>query len=189
VDKVPPEIIKDAFGMLTSLPQEKIDKYVDELVKANPEPKEEPMGGGGDEGGEELGFGGGVKSDVDPIGDLDKVSKAFGEDVARRRWESQRLGMQESYIRARNRWQEGVVRDSLQEEIIRIKADCRFYEGKGQGKHYLSSLRNSNDEMKDRKMMTAFFKESKNNAGIDLREKLSGPREDKKEWEEWISER
>jgi hypothetical protein len=200
VDKVPPEIIKDAFGMLTSLPQEKIDKYVDELIKANPEPKEEPSdssgfgdgrfgGNGGDEGGEELGFGGGVKSDVDPIGDLDKVSKSFGEDVARQRWKSRGFSTQESYTRARNRWQERMVRDSLQEELIRIKADCRFYEGKGQGKHYLSSLRNSNDEMKDRKVMTAFFKESKNNAGIDLRENLSGPREDKKEWEEWIKER
>jgi hypothetical protein len=198
VDKVPPEIIKDAFGMLTSLPQEKIDKYVDELIKANPEPKEEPsdsggFGGGrfngdGEEGGEELGFGGGVKSNVDPVGDLDKVSKAFGEDVARQKWASRRLSTQESYTRARNRWQERLVRDSLQEELICIKADCRFYEGKGQGKHYLSSLRNSNEEMKDRKVMTAFFKESKNNAGIDLREKLSGAREDKKEWEEWIKE-
>jgi hypothetical protein len=192
VDKVPPEIIKDAFGMLTSLPQDKIDKYVDELIKANPESEEEPMDGGGfggsGESGEELGFGGGVKSNVDPVGDLDKVSKAFGEYAARQRWASRRLSTQESYIRARNRWHEGVAWDSLQEELIRIKADCRFYEGKGQGKHYLSSLRNSNDEMKDRKVMTAFVKESKNNVGIDLRENLSGPREDKKEWEEWIKE-
>jgi hypothetical protein len=195
VDKVPPEIIKDAFGMLTSIPQDKIDKYVDELIKANPESKEEPadnggfgggrFGGGGDDGGEELGFGGGVKSDVDPIGDLDKVRKSFGEEVARQRRASQMLNTQGVYARARNRWQEGVVRDSLQEELILVKAACRFYEGKGQGKHYLSSLRNSNDEMKDRKVMTAFVKESKTNAGIDLREKLSGPREDKKEWEEF----
>jgi hypothetical protein len=195
VDKVPPEIIKDAFGMLTSIPQEKIDKYVDELIRANPEPKEEPAGdsgfggGGGDEGGEELGFGGGVKSDVDPVGDLDKVSKAFGEDAARQRRAGRMLSTRESYTRARNRWQEGVVRDSLQEELIRIKADCRFYEGKGQGKHYLSSLLKSNDEMKDRKVMTAFFKDSKNDDGINLRDGLFGPRKDKKEWEEWIGER
>jgi hypothetical protein len=195
VDKVPPEIIKDAFGMLTSLPQEKVDKYVDELIKANPEPKEEPMGGsgfggggfgGGNEGGEELGFGGGVKSDVNPIGDLDKVSKAFGEGMARQKWASRKLTANESYNRARNRWQEGLVRDSLQEELIRIKAACRFYEGRGQGKHYLSSLRNSKDEMKNRKVMAAFIKESKQYGSVDLRETLSGPREDKKEWEEWI---
>ena len=179
--------------MLTSLPQKKIDKYVDELIKANPESKEEPtnngfyggFSGGKDDGGEELGFGGGVKSEVDPIGDLDKVSKAFGEDAARRRYAGWRLSTKESYIRARNRWHEGIVQDSLQEELIRIKAACRFYEGKGQGKHYLSSLKNSNEEMKDRKVMTAFFKESKNNAGIDLRESLSESRKDKKEWEEW----
>jgi hypothetical protein len=186
VDRVPPEIIKDAFGMLTSLPQEKIDKYVDELIKANPEPKDGLADGG--EGEESLGFGGGVNSEVDPIGDLDKVSKAFGEDAARLRYAGKRLSTNESYLRARNRWQEGVIRDSLQEEIIRIKAACRFYEGKGQGKHYLSSLKNSNDEMKNRKIMSAFFEDSKNEKGIDLREKLSGPRENKKDWEEWVSE-
>jgi hypothetical protein len=196
VDKVPPEIIKDAFGMLTSIPQDKIDNYVDQLIQFNPEPKEEPTGSdgfsggfgtGGDDGGEELGFGGGVKSDVDPIGDLDKVSKSFGKESARLRYAGQRLTTQENYIRARNRWQEGVVRDSLQEELIRIKAACRFFEGKGQGKHYLSSLRNSNEERKDLKVMRAFIKEERENKSIDLREKLTGPREDKKEWEEWIT--
>jgi hypothetical protein len=194
VDKVPPEIIKDAFGMLTSLPQEKIDNYVDKLIKFNPEPQEEPADngfgggfgtGGGDE--KELGFGGGIKSDVDPIGDLDKVSKAFGEDAARQRYAGRRFTTQESYMRARNRWQEGVVRDSLQEEIIRIKAECRFYEGKGQGKHYVSSLRNSNSEMKDRKLVMAFIKEEWENGSVDLRESLTGSRENKKSWEEWIT--
>jgi len=197
VDKVPPEIIKDAFGMLTSLPQDKIDKYVDELIKANPEPKEEPadngfggggFGGAGDEGGEELGFGGGVKSDVDPIGDLDKVSKAFGEEAARQRYQSRGSSIQDNYSRARNRWQEGVVRDSLQEELIRIKAACRFYEGKGQGKHYISSLQNSNSERKNLKVLRSFIDEGKDNKSIDLREKLTAPRNDKAEWEEWLTE-
>jgi hypothetical protein len=195
VDKVPPEIIKDAFGMLTSMPQDKIDDYVDQLIKFNPEPKEEPAGGdgfnggfeaGGGDGGEELGFGGGVKSKVDPIGDFDKVSKSFGEETARSRYAGQRLTTQENYIRARNRWQEGVVWDSLQEELIRIKAACRFFEGKGQGKHYLSSLRNLNEERKYLKIMKAFIKEERDNKSIDLREKLTGRRENKAEWEKWI---
>jgi hypothetical protein len=193
VDKVPPEIIKDAFGMLTSIPQERIDKYVDALVKANPEPVEEPIeaGGSGFNSGrasedDELGFGGGVKSDVDPVGDLDKVSKAFGEDTARLLRRNRQRSVQEVWTIARNRWREGVVRDSLQEEIIRIKAANRFYEGKGNGKHYLSSLRNSRDERKDRKIMTAFIKDSKlSGNGIDLREKLTDQRTDKQEWEEW----
>jgi hypothetical protein len=169
--------------MLTSIPQDKIDRYVDELIKANPESKE--VQSGDEDSGEELGFGGGVKSEVDPVGDVDKVSKAFGENAARQRRASTGLSTKEVYTRARNRWQEGASRDSLQEEIIRVKAACRFYEGKGQGKHYLSSLRNSNDEMKDRKVMSAFLKESKTNSAVDLREKLSGPREDKQDWEKW----
>jgi hypothetical protein len=192
VDKVPPEIIKDAFGMLTSLPQDKIDKYVDELIKFNPDTKEDAQQNNGfgteeDGGGEELGFGGGVKSDVDPIGDLDKVSKAFGEDTARRRYYGRGLTTRENYVRARNRWQEGVVRDSLQEELIRIKAACRFYEGKGQGKHYLSSLRNSNEERKTKKILNAFICEARENKSVDLRENLTSPRDNKKEHEEWIT--
>jgi hypothetical protein len=190
VDKVPPEIIKDAFGMLTSIPQNKIDNYVDELIKFNPESKEEPVSSGfvdaAEREGEELGFGGGVKSDVNPIEDLDKIAKAFGEDAARLRYSGRGHTIQEIYARARNRWQEGVVRDSLQEEIIRIKAACRFYEGKGQGKHYLSSLRNSNDERKDFKIIKAFIKESKEeDSSVNLREALAGSRKDKKEWEKW----
>jgi hypothetical protein len=181
VDKVPPEIVKDAFGMLTSIPQDKIDKYVNDLVKFNPEPKEDPM-----DGEEELGFGGGVKSDVDPVGDLDKVNKAFGEEAARMRFANRGLSVSESYAHARNRWREGVVRDSLQEEIIRVQAACRFYEGKSNGKHYLSSLRNSNEDRKDKKVMNAFFKDAKA-TGVDLREKLVDQRKDKQEWEEWVT--
>lgn len=189
VDKVPPEIVKDAFGMVTSIPQERIDKYIDELVKANPEPKEEPSGGyeefGGDGEEEELGFGGGVKSDVNPIKDLDKVSKQFGEDAARLMKASQGLSVQEVYTRARNRWREGLVRDSLQEELIRLKAACRFYDGHANGKHYVSSLQNSNEEQKNKKVLNAFSKESKLSKGVDLRERITNARTDKKEWEEW----
>ena len=182
VEKVPPEIIKDAFRMLTSIPQDKIDKYVDELVKFNPEQKEE-HDEFGTEGNDALGFGGGVGSDVNPIKDLNKISNAFGEEAARLRYANQGLSVQEMYARARNRWGEGVVRDSLQEELIRIKAANRFYEG--HGKHYLSSLQNSNESRKNKKVMEAFFEEAKTNKSIDLREQLSGPRENKEEWEKW----
>ena len=187
VDKVPPEIIKDAFGMLTSIPQDKIDKYIDELVKFNPETNE-PISNGFDnisDSGDELGFGGGVKSDIDPIGDMNKVSKAFGEEATRFRFASRQLSVQEVYSRARNRWREGAVRDFLQEKLIRIKAACRFYEGQSNGKHYLSSLKKSNEERKNKKVIEAFFEDIKSNKAIDLREELSERRENKEEWEEW----
>ena len=191
VDKVPPEIIKDAFGMLTSLPQAKIDKYVDDLLKFNPETKEEPADNGygnfnnaEEDKGEELGFGGGVKSEVDPIGDLDKISKAFGEDSARFRYNNQNRSINEVYARARNRWREGVVKDSLQEELIRIKAACRFYEGKGNGKHYLNSLHNTKDTQKNRKIMEALLAGAQDES-FSLREKIADKRLDKKDYEEW----
>jgi len=187
VDKVPPEIIKDCFGMLTSIPQEKIDKYVDDLLKYNPDPVEEPNDGGGFGGGEDednVGFGGGVKSEVNPAEDLDKISKTFGKEAAQLRYNNRFRSTQEVYTRARNRWREAVAQGSIQEELIRVKAACRFYEGKGNGKHYLSSLRNSNDERKDRKVMTAFIQDAKTGA-VDLREKIADKRIDKKEWEEF----
>jgi hypothetical protein len=186
VDRVPPEIIKDCFGMLTSIPQEKIDKYVDDLLKYNPDPVEEPNDGGGFGGGEDdnVGFGGGVKSDVNPAEDLDKISKTFGKEAAQLRYNNRSRSTQEVYTRARNRWREAVAQGSIQEELIRVKAACRFYEGKGNGKHYLSSLRNSNDERKDRKVMTAFIQDAKTGA-VDLREKIADKRIDKKEWEEF----
>ena len=189
VIKVPPEIIKDAFGMLTSLPQEKIDKYVDELIKSNLEVKEDSENNNMDGDVEDyLGFGGGLQSPVKPVEDLDKVSKTFGEEAARLQYSGRKLSTQENFNRARKRWQEGVTRDSLQEELIRLKAACRFYEGKGQGKHYLSSLKNTRDESKNYKVLKAFIKETKENKSVDLREKLTESRNDKKEWEEWIAE-
>jgi len=191
VDKVPPEIIKDAFGMLTSIPQEKLDSYIDKLVKYNPELNEEPAGGGfggyPEDGGDALGFGGGVNSDVDPIGDFNKASRAFGEEAARLRYNNRQRSVQELYIRAGNRWNEGVARDSLQEEIIRLQAAGRFYEGHANGKHYLSSLQNSNDARKNRKIMEAFFEKSKGGEQFSLKEELAERRTDKKEHEEWFS--
>jgi len=194
VSKVPPEIIKDAFGMLTSIPRDRIDKYVDELIKANPEPKENSsnndggnnMFGGASEDGsqtEELGFGGGVGSAVDPIGDLDKISKSFGEDSARLMQSCKSLPLKEIHKRARNRWNEGVVRETVQEELIKIKAELRFYEGHGNGKHYLTSLRNSNEERKNKKILEIFA--DGKNSGVGLRESLASKRNDKQDWEEW----
>jgi hypothetical protein len=186
VDKVPPEIIKDAFGMLTSIPQEKIDKYVDAIMKFNPEPAEEPIGGGefnGGEDGETVGFGGGVKSEVDPVGDFDKMSKAFGEEAARLRYNNRSRSTQEMYTRARNRWQEAVAQGSIQEELIRVKAACQFKEGQGNGKHYLSSLQHSREERKDKKVMDAYAKEAKAGGTVDLREQLTDKRNDKKDYE------
>ncbi|MGL5913578.1 MAG: hypothetical protein ACRCZB_05380 [Bacteroidales bacterium] len=41
VDNVPPEIVKDCFGIMTSLSQAKIDLYVDKIMKANENEQEE----------------------------------------------------------------------------------------------------------------------------------------------------
>jgi hypothetical protein len=122
VEKVPPDIIKDAFGMLTSLPQATVDKYVDALIKANPEPEKDNAGewgfggfsGGGEDSESEIGFGGGVKSKVDPIGDMDKANKAFGEKLIRERYNSRKLTKTQCYERARNRWNEAACRDIMQ---------------------------------------------------------------------------
>jgi len=194
VTKVPPEIVKDAFGMLTSISQDTIDKYVDELLKANPEPEENtPNNDGGNNmfGGaseedktEELGFGGGVGSAVDPIGDLDKISKSFGEDSARLMQKCKSSPLKEIYRRARNRWREGVIRETAQEELIKVKANLRFYEGHGNGKHYLTSLRNSNEERKNRKILEIFMDDNKSSS-VGLRESLTSKRTDKEDWEEW----
>jgi hypothetical protein len=197
VEKVPPDIIKDAFGMLTSLPQVTIDKYVDALIKANPEHEEEPAGGedfggvigrgAGAKGGEdsELGFGGGVKSEVDPIGDMDKASKAFGERLIRERYNSRSLTKNQCYERARNRWNESACRDIMQEEIIKIKAESRVYiEGKGQGVHYLNSLKNETSAKKDKKILESFLKEDAKGE-YNLREKLVEARTNKEDWEKF----
>jgi hypothetical protein len=200
VEKVPPDIIKDAFGMLTSLPQETIDKYVDALIKANPEPEEEPLGGedfggfgggmgrgAGVEGGEdsesELGFGGGTKSKVDPIGDIDKASKAFGEALIREKYNSRSLTRTQCYERARNRWNESSCQDILQEEIIKLKAKSRIYlEGKGQGVHYLNSLKNETSAKKNKKVLESFL-EAEAKGEYNLREKLAEARTNKEDWE------
>jgi hypothetical protein len=202
VEKVPPDIIKDAFGMLTSLPQTTIDKYVDALIKANPEPEEEPANGedlggfgggmGGDAGFEgggdsepELGFGGGAKSEVDPIGDMDKASKAFGERLIRERYNSRRLTKRQCYERARNRWSESACKDIMQEEAIKLKAESRVYiEGKGQGIHYLNSLKNEAGAKKDKKILEAFLRADAKGE-YSLREKLVEARTNKEDWEEF----
>jgi hypothetical protein len=202
VEKVPSDIIKDAFGMLTSLPQETIDKYVNALIKANPEPKEEPAGGedfggfgggmgrgAGKEGGEdsrsELGFGGGAKSEVDPIGDMDKASKAFGEELIRERYNSRSLTKMQCYERARNRWNELACRDIMQEEIIKLKAESRIYiEGKGQGVHYLNSLKNETSAKKDKKTLESFLN-AEAKGEYNLRENLVDVRTNKEEWEKF----
>jgi hypothetical protein len=189
VEKVPPDIIKDAFGMLTSLPQATIDRYVDALIKANPEPEEEPSGGGGfggfggEDAGSELGFGGGAKSKVDPIGDMDKAGKAFGEKLIRERYNSRKLTKTQCYERARNRWSESACRDIMQEEIIRLKAESRvFIEGKGQGVHYLNSLKNESSAKKNKKVLESFLT-SEARGEYSLREGLTEKRIDKEEWE------
>jgi hypothetical protein len=200
VEKVPPDIIKDAFGMLTSLPQATIDKYVDALIKANPEPEEEPSGGedfggfgggmgqgagakGGEDSESELGFGGGTKSEVDPIGDMDKASKAFGEKLIRERYNSRSLTKTQCYERARNRWNESACRDIMQEEIIKLKAESRIYiEGKGQGVHYLNSLKNETSARKDKKVLESFLK-AESKGEYSLREKLVDARTNKEDWE------
>ena len=201
VEKVPPDIIKDAFGMITSLPQAAIDKYVDALIKANPEPEEESgggedfggFGGGmgrGAEGGEdsepELGFGGGAKSRVDPIGDMDKAGKAFGERLVRERYSSRSLTKMQCYERARNRWSESACRDIMQEEIIKLKAESRIYiEGKGQGVHYLNSLKNESSAKKDKKVLESFLNAETRGGYSNLRESLAEARKNKEEWEEF----
>jgi hypothetical protein len=180
VEKVPPDIIKDAFGMLTSLPQEKIDLYVNALVKANKED---------DDSGEnfepEIGFGGGAKSDVDPIGDMAKASRDFGEAQIRSRYNSRSLEKTQCYERARNRWNEAVCKDMLQEEIIKLKAKSRvFIEGKGQGVHYLNSLKNETSEKKSKKILEMFMEKSKT-GDYSLQERLTEARTNKESWEEF----
>jgi hypothetical protein len=191
VEKVPPDIIKDAFGMLTSLPQATIDKYVDALIKANPEPEEEAAEGndfggfGGEDSDSELGFGGGTKSEVDPIGDMDKANKAFGEKLIRERYNSRCLTRTQCYERARNRWSESACRDIMQEEIIKLKAESRVYiEGKGQGVHYLNSLKNETPAKKDRKILESFLRADAKGE-YNLREKLAEARINKEDWEEF----
>jgi hypothetical protein len=191
VEKVPPDIIKDAFGMLTSLPQGTIDKYVDALIKANPEAEEPPMGengfgGGGEDSDSGLGFGGGAKSEVDPIGDMDKASKAFGERLIKERRNSRYMSGTQCYERARNRWMESACRDIMQEEIIKLKAKSRVYiEGKGQGIHYLNSLKNESSVKKNKKILECFLNGETESGHNNLRENLFEARTNKEKWEEF----
>lgn len=143
VERVPPEIVKDAFGMLTSIPQAKVDDYVDRLVKFN---KDDEADGGdgagrgwGNDDSDGLGFGGGVKSDVNPAEDMRKTRGNFSEQ----------------YRRARARWTESLARDEAMGSLIRLKAECRFYEGRCDGRHYLSSMRDSGEMRKDRMVIGA----------------------------------
>jgi hypothetical protein len=132
-----------------------------------------------------LGFGGGVKSEVDPIGDMDKASKAFGEKLIRERYNSRNLTRTQCYERARNRWSESACRDIMQEEIIKLKAESRVYiEGKGQGVHYLNSLKNEISAKKDKKVLESFLK-SDVKGEYNLREGLTNARTNKEEWEEF----
>lgn len=179
VDKVPPEIVKSAFGTFTSMQQATIDDYVDKLIKFNKE--NDDFNNNDDQQDDELGFGGGVESKVDPIGDMNKISTAFKGEKRKRRG----LSVKEQYERARNRWQENDVKDCAAEAIIGLKAKSRLYEGAGNGKHFLSSLQNTNDMKKDKKILEAFCEDAQGKSSVDLRESLTEARSNKEDWEEW----
>jgi hypothetical protein len=71
----------------------------------------------------------------------------------------------------------------MQEEIIKLKAESRIYiEGKGQGVHYLNSLKNETSDRKDKKVLESFLK-SDVKGEYNLREKLVNVRKDKEDWE------
>lgn len=137
VDIVPPEIVKDAFGMMTSLPQDKIDYYVNKLMKANDSQQEEDGGFGGND-------------EVDVLGDLNKIGSSFGEK------KEHKLTKQECYQRAANRWQESTTPDVLIESSLRIKAKVALTEGHGRGDHFRSSLKKDPESIRSRKMFEAF---------------------------------
>ena len=137
VDIVPPEIVKDAFGMMTSLPQDKIDYYVNKLMKANDSQQEEDGGFGGND-------------EVDVLGDLNKIGSSFGEKKERK------LTKRECYQRAANRWQESTTPDVLIESSLRIKAKVALTEGHGRGDHFRSSLKKDPESIRSRKMFEAF---------------------------------
>lgn len=137
VDIVPPEIVKDAFGMMTSLPQDKIDYYVNKLMKANDNQQEEDNGFGGND-------------EVDVLGDLNKIGSSFGEK------KEHKLTKRECYQRAANRWQESTTPDVLIESSLRIKAKVALTEGHGRGDHFRSSLKKDPESIRSRKMFEAF---------------------------------
>ena len=137
VDIVPPEIVKDAFGMMTSLPQDKIDYYVNKLMKANEDPQEEDNDFGGND-------------EVDVLGDLNKIGSSFGEK------KEHKLTKRECYQRAANRWQESTTPDVLIESSLRIKAKVALTEGHGRGDHFRSSLKKDPESIRSRKMFEAF---------------------------------
>jgi hypothetical protein len=73
----------------------------------------------------------------------------------------------------------------MQEEIIKLKAESRIYiEGKGQGIHYLNSLKNETSAKKDRKVLESFLK-SDPKGEYNLREKLTDARTNKEDWEKF----
>jgi hypothetical protein len=116
---------------------------------------------------------------------MDKASKAFGETLIRKRYNSRSLTKSQYYERARNRWNESACRDIMQEEIIKLKAESRIYiEGRGQGVHYLNSLKNETSAKKDKKVLESFLR-AEAKGEYNLREKLVEARTNKEDWEEF----
>jgi hypothetical protein len=71
----------------------------------------------------------------------------------------------------------------MQEEIIKLKAESRIYiEGKGQGVHYLNSLKNEISDRKDKKVLESFLRADAKGE-YNLREKLVDARTKKEDWE------
>lgn len=172
VEKVPPEIVKSVFGAHTSMPQTAIDSYVDKLIKYNQEEA------GENNGEDSVGFGGGVQSDVNPIADMKKISADFKDKRYRKD-----LTIKQCYERARNRWQEEKIKDNIVESIIKLKAQERLYEGRANGKHYLSSLQNTSEMQKNKRVLEVFCNDEYSRA--NLKESFVSPRANKEDWEEW----
>lgn len=126
VDIVPPEIVKDALGFMTSLPAEKVDYYVNQLMKANEEQK--PVEGEGE----------------DPLDNFNSVSSAFGEKK------------RQYYEKAHNRFYETSIRDLLLDSSFQIKEKLQLTEGIDNGVHYKSSLKSSTDQKHMKFLMDAF---------------------------------
>jgi hypothetical protein len=73
----------------------------------------------------------------------------------------------------------------MREEIIKLKAGSRVYiEGKGQGVHYLNSLKNESSVRKNKKILESFLM-AEAKGEYSLRENLAGARKNKEKWEEF----
>jgi hypothetical protein len=73
----------------------------------------------------------------------------------------------------------------MQEEIIKLKAESRVYiEGKGQGVHYLNSLKNESSAKKNKKILESFLRADAKGE-YNLREKLVEARTTKEDWEKF----